>query len=151
MKFSRYTDKKLILTDLLSNSKEEAIGELIELMAKNKVIKDREGLLRELLERERVETTGIGDGIAVPHVRSACTKKIGVALGITKAGIEFSAMDGKKVNLIFLVVGPEDDNETYLKAMAAITRVLSSSDNRRRLIEASSPKEAIELIKEMES
>lgn len=151
MKFSNYTDKKLILTDLLANSKEEAISELIELMAKNKVIKDRERLLCELLEREKVETTGIGEGIAVPHVRSRCAKKIAVALGISKSGLDFSAMDGKKVNLIFLVVGPEEDNETYLKAMAAITRVLSSSDNRRRLIDASSPKEAMELIKKMES
>jgi fructose-specific phosphotransferase system IIA component len=144
-------NKELVSLELKAKEKEDVIQEMVDLISKSNSITDREEVLNTILEREKKGTTGIGDGIAVPHGRTKGTKRIVVAFSRSKDGVNFDAMDGKAVHLIFMVIAPEEEEESYLKLMAQIARILNQPQNRKSLLEAKSEKEIIKRIKEMET
>ena len=134
--------------DLQSASKKEVLKELVNNLATAHKIKNPEKILASLLEREELGSTGIGQGIAIPHGKSDSVKDVAAALGITKKGIEFDALDGEPVYLFFMLVVPTNAAGIHLKILAKVSRLLKDKFFRQALREAKSPQDALKLIKE---
>lgn len=106
-----------------------------------------ERLMEVLIERERLGSTGIGDGIAIPHGKLENLSHLLLAFGRSKAGVEFDSLDGKPAHLFFLVVAPDKSAGIHLKALARISRLLKSGSVRKDLVEAKGAPEIFEVIK----
>lgn len=137
-----------ILIEMRSQNKKEALEELVALLTDAHKIKKPESILNALLEREELGSTGIGQGIAIPHGKSESVGQVVAALGISKKGIDFDALDGEPVYLFFMLVAPSNSSGVHLKVLAKISRLLKDKFFRQALREAKSPAEIIKLIKE---
>jgi mannitol/fructose-specific phosphotransferase system IIA component (Ntr-type) len=135
-----------IRLDILETEKTAVIRSLIGPLSVSGVVVDPEQVQRDILARERVMSTGIGGGIAVPHAQSAGVTRLAVALGRVARPIEFEALDERPVSLLFLVVGPVD-GEGFIRVLARIGRLLYSGDLTRKLLGARNPAEAMEFIR----
>jgi fructose-specific phosphotransferase system IIA component len=146
MKLSKFCDESLVTFNLKAANKDEAIEELVELAAGSTMIKDRDQLLTDVKEREELVTTGVGYGVAFPHAKTRSAKGIVIAFGRNEQGIDFDAMDHKPVNLFFLIAAPEDAIGAHLNVMARLSYLMKSADNRKKLMEATSPGDVLSLI-----
>ncbi|MDH3801907.1 MAG: PTS sugar transporter subunit IIA, partial [Deltaproteobacteria bacterium] len=109
---------------------------------------DKEALVEVLLERERLGSTGIGDGIAIPHGKVQDLDELVLSFGRSSQGIEFDSMDGRPTHLFFLLIAPENSAGIHLRALAKISRLLKSSHFRQRLLEAGTEEELFQVIQE---
>ena len=148
MKITEFLDKECIIVGMKSKTKEEAIKELLAKLKENGFIKDEKEILETVMEREKLGSTGIGQGIAVPHAKSDQIENLVAALGISKTGIDFNSLDGEQVNIVFLVLAPTKSVGLHLKALAKIARLLKDRVFRNALKDAQSPEEIMDLIKE---
>jgi fructose-specific phosphotransferase system IIA component len=145
-----YIRKELINLDLLSERKEDAIRELARLMESTQGVIDFDLFLEDVFERERLGTTGIGDGIAIPHARTDAVDQLVIALGRSARGVEFESLDGKKVKLLFLMGTPKGSVSHYLKILAQLTRLLKEGTFRDKLLEARDKEIVVSLFREIE-
>ncbi len=122
-----------IVPELKGRTKKQVLDELIEAVRQNKPQVDRDKLMKVLLERERLGSTGIGDGIAIPHGKLKDIDELVLSFGRSTEGIDFESMDGKPVHLFFLLVAPETCSGIHLRALARIARLLKNSTVRKRL------------------
>lgn len=143
-------DEDLIILELKASNKKEVIKEIAELFVKKGVATDKDKLVADINKREEMESTGIGNNIAIPHAKSDAVKEIKVAFGRIKEGINFKALDELIVYFIFMVVGPKDASDEYLQAVAKVLRFLRPAGTREALLEVKSPKEVMELIKKFD-
>ena len=150
MKLSDFINKRLINLSLQAKGKKETLEELAALLVGQRIIPDRERLIKVLLERESLGSTGVGNGIAIPHAKTDLTKKIIIAFGRSDKGIDFDSLDKKPVHLVFLIIAPEETHETYLRVLARISRLLHEERIRKELRAAQSPHQVISLIKKEE-
>lgn len=132
---------------LRSEGKEEALKELVEVLARAKQVGDKDELMKAIMERESIMSTGIGLGIAVPHAKISSVTDFVIAIGISKKGIDFNSLDDKPVHIIVMIAGP-NKQEVYLRILAKVVLMLKSEEVRRRILEASSPEEVIRVIGE---
>jgi len=146
MKLSKFCDENLVVFDMKAESKEVAIEELVDLAASSNMVKDRDSLLADVLEREELVTTGVGYGVAFPHAKTRSVKGIVIAFGRSARGIDFDAMDHQPVRLFFLIAAPEDAIGAHLNVMARLSFLMKSADNRQLLEEATSPGDVLTLI-----
>lgn len=146
MKLSKFCDESLITFDMKSKTKDEAIEELVDLVANSSIVQDRDQLLSDIIEREKLVTTGVGYGVAFPHAKTRAVKGIVIAFGRNDDGIDFDAMDHKPVNLFFLIAAPEDAIGAHLNVMARLSYLMKSEENRNKLQEATSPGDVLALI-----
>lgn len=137
---------KSTIVGLKSETKDGIIEELVNSLEVGDVITDRDKVLQAVLEREKIMSTGIGDGIAIPHGKSDAVVKLAAALGIHKRGVEFEALDGEPAYVFFLLVSPANVSGPHIKALARISRLLKNDDFKKKLIEADSAEEVIEAI-----
>ncbi len=150
MKITDFLDKRCVIIGMRSRTKKEAIKELLTKLKENGFIKDEKEILETVMEREKLGSTGIGQGIAVPHAKSDQIENLVAALGISKTGIDFNSLDGEPVNIVFLVLAPTKSVGLHLKALAKIARLLKDRVFRNALKDAQSPEEIMDLIKEDE-
>jgi len=146
MKLSKFCDENLVVFDMKAESKEVAIEELVDLAASSNMVKDRDSLLADVLEREELVTTGVGYGVAFPHAKTRSVKGIVIAFGRSARGIDFDAMDHQPVRLFFLIAAPEDAIGAHLNVMARLSFLMKSAENRQLLEEATSPGDVLTLI-----
>ena len=135
---------------LKSNTKEEIIGELVDLLTVGDSITDREKVLQAVLDREQIMSTGIGDGIAIPHGKSDSVIRLAAALGTHKRGVDFEALDGEPAYVFFLLVSPANVSGPHIKALARISRLLKNDAFKKQLIEATTPEEILAAIESEE-
>jgi len=145
-----YIREELINLDLLSERKEDAIRELARLMERTQGMIDFDLFLEDVFKRERLGTTGIGDGIAIPHARTDAVDQLVIALGRSARGVEFESLDGKKVKLLFLMGTPRGSVSHYLKILAQLTRLLKEDAFRDKLLEAQDKERVVSLFREIE-
>jgi len=145
-----YIREELINLDLLSEQKDDAIRELVQLMENAEGMVDFERFLEDVFERERLGTTGIGDGIAIPHARTDAVDQLVIAIGRSARGVEFESLDGKKVKLLFLMGTPRGSVSHYLKILAQLTRLLKEDTFRDKLLEARDKERVVSLFREIE-
>lgn len=148
MKLIDILDESAIVADLTASTKTEALEVLVETMTTSNPSLRKEDLLQVLLEREELGSTGIGDGIAIPHGKSQELTDIVSGFGLSKQGIEFDSLDGKPAHLFFLLVAPENSVGTHLKMLARISRMLKNVEFRQKLLAANSRQEIYQIIAE---
>ncbi|HKL27454.1 MAG TPA: PTS sugar transporter subunit IIA [Desulfuromonadales bacterium] len=150
MKISELLDPVAIVTDLKGTGKKDVLAELTDALLKVDKSLDREDVLRVLMERERLGSTGIGDGVAIPHGKLKQLDQLRISFGLSKGGVDFDSMDGKPAQLFFLLVAPEESVGVHLKTLARISKLLKSPTVRERLQAADSGKEIHRIIQEEE-
>jgi fructose-specific phosphotransferase system IIA component len=146
MKISEYLKIEHIIPELKSTDKYEAIDELINLFSSGNLVDDLEGFRKCVHEREKIMTTGIGRGFAIPHGKSDSVKEIITAFGRHKVGIDFEATDNQLVNLIFLVVGRHDLVSQHLKIISAVSKMMLNDEFRNRILSASNAEEILKIF-----
>lgn len=146
MKLSKFCGEDLISFELRAQTKDETIKELVDLASNSKLVKDGGQLLKDILEREKLVTTGVGYGVAFPHAKSKAVRGIIIAFGRSKRGIDFDSMDKKSVYLFFLIAAPEDAIGAHLNVMARLSFLMKSEKNREKLAKIKSPKELLEVL-----
>jgi len=134
------------VVDLRSTSKDGAIMELVALSAGSSSVGDAEKLQEAIFEREGIMSTGIGLGIAIPHAKIPSVKDFVVAIGRTRSGIDFNALDQKPVNIVVLIAGPSQEQQRYLEILAGVTLRLKSDQVRTAVLAAETPDELIDVI-----
>jgi len=145
-----YCSPDAIDCDLDAADKEDALRQLVDLLAASGAFpKTKISTIRnDIIERERRASTGIGNGVGVPHARTGAVKKIALAIGRVPDGIDFGAVDGDRVRVILLMVSPEDSTDEHLAAMKAIVTMVRDPYQCRRLLSCESPESFLDLIEE---
>jgi len=146
LELTEFISPQLIKLELSSTKKLDAIKELIGLVDAAGYLTDAEAFLKSVLEREKVGSTGIGKGIAIPHSRTSAVREVVVAVGRSVTGIEFEALDNRPVHLIFLIAAPVESGGLYLKALARLSRLLRYQEFRNELMEAKTVEDVIKII-----
>ncbi len=147
MKLLDIIDQDLINADIASKSKMEVLKELAEVISTKEEINLNE-LVSVLEEREKLGSTGIGDGIAIPHGKIKGLNKLVASFGRSKKGVDFESIDGKPTHIFFLLIAPENTAGIHLKALARISRLLKDKKFREDLLSAKTSEDIFEIIKE---
>ena len=150
MKLTDVLRKEFIIPSLQGTTKEECIRLMIDVLAEHKVITNRERIYEAVIAREEIMTTGVGNGIAIPHCKDNSTRDFAVALGITENSIDFDAIDENPVHIIFLLVGPESQPGMHIKLLSRISRLMGKEDIRDQLLKMKSAAEIHSLLAEEE-
>jgi len=150
MNLTEILKRDFILEELEARNQHEVLDELVRVFAMGGVRFDPEAMLQVLLERERLGSTGIGDGIAIPHGKLQGLDEILLSFGRSSEGIAFDAMDGKPVHLFFLLMAPENSAGLHLKILAKISRMLKDPALRNNLLQAKSKEKIWRIIEEQE-
>lgn len=151
MKIMDFLDPKSIILSLKEKDKKGIIKELIDILAQNRRVKDKEEAFKSVMEREKLGSTGVGLGIAIPHGRTSAVDKLVGALGISKEGVDFESLDGEPVHFVFLILSPLDATGDYLRAISRVARFFKDKFFREALKNVSSVEEAIKIIKQEDS
>lgn len=142
-----------IIPDLNATERDEAIAEIIDALVASSALSPelRDEFIKAIIKREKRGSTGFGHGVAVPHVKHSAISRMAVAVGISRAGIDFNALDKQPVYSIFLLLSPEDKPEDHLDAMEAIFGNLSQETFRRFLRQATTVQDVTTLLEEADS
>ncbi|HAV92215.1 TPA: PTS sugar transporter subunit IIA [candidate division WOR-3 bacterium] len=143
-------NESLVRSDLKSASKSDVIDELAEILVSNEIIKDKVSLMDKLVEREKIETTGVGHGIAIPHARTETVNGLALCFGVSREGIDYDALDGKPVNIFFLIVSNEENKNRYIQLLARISRICRKDSFREKIMNSETEKEIISIFREEE-
>ncbi|MCK4401474.1 PTS sugar transporter subunit IIA [bacterium] len=147
MSLSDFMQKELVLLNLSSEKKEDAIKELISPVIKKGLVNSEEKLNKAILNREARGSTAIGNGVAIPHAETPSIKEKIVVFGRSKKGVSFDAIDNKPVHLFFMIISPNRETCPHLRTLAMISRLLRSRPFRDDLINAKSPKDVIRICR----
>ena len=151
MRLTEILKPQNIKVPLVSLVKSDAIGELVQLLADNNEVTDAKKVLDAVLEREATRTTGIGNGLAIPHGKCTGTDHLVMAIGRPSQPIDFQAIDGRPVNLIWLLTSPPDKTGPHIHALARISRLMTIDRFRQSLNEAQTPQDIFDAIVKQES
>jgi PTS system nitrogen regulatory IIA component len=142
---------EFIKANLSAKNKEEALAEMVSLFIQGGLRIHEAKIMEVLMQRESLGSTGIGDGVAIPHGKIADLNEIVVGFGRSLEGIDYNALDGKPVHLLFLLLAPEDSAGQHLKVLAKISKMLKDVQFRKKLLKAKSQRDLYKIIIEQES
>ena len=148
MKITDFLDTSRVIPDLKGRDKNSVLKEMADWMASEDPSLDAQRLLEVLLEREKISTTAIGEGVAIPHGKMPKVKRVSGVFARSLQGVDFDSLDGGLTRLFFLLVAPEDSAADHLKALARISRLLKDAAFRARLIKEKSREGIFNAIKE---
>ena len=146
MRITDLLDKRSISLTAAPKSKEEALNEAIALMAESGKINDTEGYSRQVFAREEESTTGVGEGIAIPHGKCAAVNRPGLAAMVIKDGVDFESLDGEPVTLLFLIAAPDTKDNVHLDVLSKLSMMLMDEEFTKNLRNASTAEEFLEII-----
>ena len=150
MKISELLNPAAIVAELAGGGKKDVLAELTDALLNVDSRLSRDEVLKVLMERERLGSTGIGDGVAIPHGKLKDIDQLMISFGLSHQGVDFDSMDGKPAHLFFLLVAPEESVGIHLKTLARISKLLKSTSVRERLQSAVDPEEIHRIITEEE-
>lgn len=151
MRITDLLKKEAIELNVTANSKEEIIRKMTDLMYRTGNISDKSEYERLVFEREKEGTTGVGEGIAIPHAKASCIRAPGLAAAVIPNGVEYESLDGKPVNLLFLIAAPDTKDNIHLDVLSRLSTLLMDIDFKNRLVKAKSKEEFLRLIDEAET
>src|SRR5436190_10050824 len=151
MKISDILQEQLIVTNLTGTTKEAIINAMVELIAKSPKVLDKEKVRTAIFEREKIMSTGVGNGFAIPHGKTDAVADIVASFGITAEPINYQALDDKPVRLVFLLVGKENLVGPHIKLLSRISRLMNKEEFRNKLIGLQTSAEVLELFRQEES
>ncbi|MEO8398717.1 MAG: PTS sugar transporter subunit IIA [Ignavibacteriaceae bacterium] len=150
MKLVGLLNNNFIISDLKGERKEDVINELIDLFKDDKRVNDLGKVKTAVLEREKIMSTGVGKNFAIPHGKTNAVNDILAAFGKTKRAIDYNALDGQPVHLVFLLVGKDNLVSTHIKLLSRISRMMNKDEFRQKLIDANTNEEIYEIFKQEE-
>lgn len=143
---SKYLQPELIKF-LDVDSRDDALFELVDLLHNHNKLKNRDAFYQAILERERIVSTGIGMGVAVPHAKLPNYNTFFIAVGIHQKGIPWEALDGINVRLIFMIGGPDDKQTEYLQLLSRLTLAVKDEERRKKILQLNDPEDIVTLFK----
>ena len=146
MKITDLLSKDAIKLNGIANSKQDAINKLVDLMAKNGNLTDKEKYTQVVLKREEEGSTGIGEGIAIPHGKTDAVSKPGLSAMVINDGVEFDSLDGQPAKLLFLIAAPNTKDNVHLDVLSRLSTLLMDTEFRKSLMEAKTPEEFLRYI-----
>ena len=149
-KLTDYLVEGQVLLDLQATEKTEVLRELSEFAHKKRLIEDPEPMYQGLLARENLISTGIGEGVAIPHTRCVGAKSLFLIFARSKKGVDFDSLDGEPAHLFVTIVGPEETAQDQLKILSRTARLLKQTDFRERILAARSEEEALRFVRKEE-
>jgi len=150
MKISSILNENLIEVDIPGESKDEVINALIDLAAGSDRIKDLEKVRTAIFEREKIMSTGVGKGFAIPHGKTDAVSDIVAAFGRTRQPIDYDSLDHEPVQLLFLLIGKDSLVGAHIKLLSRISRLMNKAELRQQLLESKSSAEILDILKEEE-
>ena len=151
MKISDILDESLVKTQLPGNSKDEIISHMIDIVATSKKVLNREKVQEAIFEREKIMSTGVGNGFAIPHGKTDAVSDIVAAFAVTAEPIDYQSLDKQPVRLVFLLVGKDSMVGPHIKLLSRISRLMNKEEFRKKLLAAVSPKEVLEIFRAEEA
>ena len=148
MKIVDFLNEKAVVASIKGTTKDAVLRELVEALVKAEGIKNKEDLVKVLVNRESLGSTGIGQGVGIPHAKTNSVKKLVAAFGISHTGVNFDALDGEPVYIFFLLVAPEDSAGPHLKGLARISRLLKDRFFRESLKQLTDEKAILKMIRD---
>ena len=148
MRIDDFLAEDMVVAALEGRKKDDVIEELAEVVSKHHLEIDHWKLVGALQDRERLNSTALGEGVAIPHGRLPGVKRVVAAFGRSPQGVDFNSLDGKPTHLFFLLVAPEDSAGAHLKALARISRLLKDDSFRSRLMQADDAASLYRIIRE---
>lgn len=151
MKVSEILKKQFVISNLQGTTKDGVINELISLFNGDPRVNDIEKVRNSVLEREKIMSTGVGKGFAIPHGKTNAVNEILAAFGKTNYPIDYQSLDSQPVQLVFLLVGKDNLVSTHIKLLSRISRMMNKDEFRKRLIDAPENEDILRLFKEEEA
>lgn len=150
MKISSILTEDLIQVDVPGSTKEEVINAVIDLAAKSQKVKDVEKVRHAIFEREKIMSTGVGKGFAIPHGKTDAVSDIVAAFAVTREPIDYQSLDHEPVRLLFLLIGKDSLVGAHIKLLSRISRLMNKEELRTRLLHATSATEILDVLKSEE-
>ncbi|UCE01859.1 MAG: PTS sugar transporter subunit IIA [Candidatus Latescibacterota bacterium] len=150
MRIADYAATDLIATGLEARDKDDLLQKMVGMLVHSGRVRQSDVLMGELQKRERVMSTGIGGGIALPHALSNEVENLEVVFARTSEPLEFEALDSSPVDLVVMLVGPKLASNVYVKLLARVSRLLQGEEFKQRLRDAASPEEVLEVFRSAE-
>jgi fructose-specific phosphotransferase system IIA component len=151
MRISDILTEDLVVTRLAGDSKDDILDAMIGLVATSPRVLDREKVRTAIFEREKIMSTGVGNGFAIPHGKTDAVSDIVAAFAVTAIPIDYDSLDEKPVRLVFLLVGKENLVGPHIKLLSRISRLMNKEEFRNRLLESKSPREILDLFRQEEA
>ena len=151
MKISDILEEKLVLTNLPGTTKEEIIDSLINVISQSPKVLDKGKVRTAIFEREKIMSTGVGNGFAIPHGKTDAVSDIIAAFGVTAQPISYQSLDEKPVRLVFLLVGKDNLVGPHIKLLSRISRLMNKEEFRNKLLETATPHDVIAAFKQEEA
>lgn len=150
MKIAELLGKDTIKLNLKANSKMEVLDQLVDVLYDAGRLNDKELYKEEILKRESLSSTGIGEGIGIPHGKTSAVKKASLALGIFKDGVDFDSLDGAPVNIVFMIAAPEGANNEHLETLSRLSVLLMNPEFKEGLLSSKVPEDVFSLLDKFE-
>ena len=151
MKITEVLEEQLVQTNLAGTTKEEVINAMVDLVAKSSKVLDTEKVRQAIFEREKIMSTGVGNGFAIPHGKTDAVSDIIAAFATTAQPIDYQSLDEKPVRLVFLLIGRDNMVGPHIKLLSRISRLMGKEDFRNRLLELKTPQEVLESFRQEEA
>lgn len=144
-KISKYIDPSLILF-MNADTRDEALHKLVEHVSLEGKLEDQESFFKAIVEREKIVSTGIGMGVAIPHAKLPGYDEFFIAIGILQKGVEWQSLDASPVRLVFMIGGPDDKQTEYLQLLSALTVAIKNEELRKKMLTLNSPEDILKLF-----
>jgi fructose-specific phosphotransferase system IIA component len=151
MKITDILNEKVIVTNLPGTSKAEILNAMIDLAAKSDRVVDKERMRSAIFEREKIMSTGVGSGFAIPHGKTDAVSDIVAAFAVTDNPIDYQSLDDQPVRIVFLLVGKDNSVGPHIKLLSRISRLMNKEDFRKKLLEANSPSDILQIFRQEEA
>ena len=150
MKVHELLNPKYILTDFKSDNKDKVINELVDLLKDDERVIDLEEVRKCVFDREKIMSTGVGKGFAIPHGKTNSVADIIAVFGKSREPIEYNSLDGEPVNLVFLMIGKDTLVSKHIKLLSRISRLMNNDEFREKLVNADSKESILKIFEEEE-
>lgn len=146
MKISKYLDPKLV-SFISAENRDEALNAIVNNLYEQGIVEDKNIFYHAILEREKVVSTGIGMGVAIPHAKLGIYNDFFIGIGILQKGVDWNSFDGSPVRIIFMIGGPDDKQTEYLQILSGLTTAIKDETKRRKMLTLNSAEAILALFK----
>lgn len=151
MRISDILDESMVRVNLPGRSKDEIIEQMIDIVGASKRVLDKEKVKKAIFEREKIMSTGVGNGFAIPHGKTAAVSDVVASFAVTEDPIDYQALDDQPVRLVFLLVGKDSMVGPHIKLLSRVSRLMSKDEFRKKLLAADSATSVMEIFRAEEA
>lgn len=151
MKITDILNENVVRTNLPGSTKEDIINAMIDLAGSNEKVVDKERMRAAIFEREKIMSTGVGSGFAIPHGKTDAVNDIVASFAVTAQPIDYQSLDDQPVRIVFLLVGRDNMVGPHIKLLSRISRLMNKEDFRRKLLEAAGPTDILQIFRQEEA